>query len=256
MVDRALPLDDDEIGAFVRGVEHELFGGARREIGNDAIDRNPPSCNDDTSLTGRHESSVPSRCACGRNELECDRHLTDRAIVADREKDRRLHLVSVAGKKRNLGRLADIPDRRACGPRGASKLAIDSEYFVQAADDLEFRGDCLRDGCAPIGWKAAALGRRSDEQRRRSVFQRLRDAADDGNVAVEVRKYVANAPAGVRRVDHRHHLVTSVANHAVRRLGIVLEAIWSENCVTSPHRNAPSRTPSPGASGISTLPAS
>ena len=191
-----------------------------------------------------------------RNELECDRHLTDRAVVADREKNRCLHLVRVAGKKRYFGGLADIPDRRARGARLPSKLAVDSEYLVQAADDLEFRGDGLRDGRAPIGWKAAAFGRRSDEQRRRSVFQCLRDAADDGNVAVEVCKHVAHPPPGVRRVDHCHDLVNSVANNAVRGLGIVLEAIRSKNRVTSPHRNAPSRTPSPGASGISSLPAS
>ncbi len=54
VVDGALALDEEQIGVGV--VEHELLGGAGREVGDDAIDRDPAAGDEDPGLARRDEA--------------------------------------------------------------------------------------------------------------------------------------------------------------------------------------------------------
>ena len=173
MIDRALPLDDDQIGALVRGEQHELFGRSGREVGDHAIDRNAPAGDHDPGLSGGYEPRVRAARIRRANELQRDGHLPHGAVVPDEQQRRRGDVVDRAREERHVGRLAHVPDFTAVLASDRGKVFVLAEHVVQAADDVEIGFERVENGLPPIRRQRSALRRGADQQRGRFVLSAL-----------------------------------------------------------------------------------
>ena len=87
---RALAFDEEELAAALGTLDDEPLGGAREEVRDDGVDRDPPPRDRDPRLPGRYEDRLEA--ALPRLEIELDGNglLADRAVRADGEDDLRV----------------------------------------------------------------------------------------------------------------------------------------------------------------------
>ena len=180
MEQRALALDEQHLAPTTHAFEHELLGGARDEVGDDGVDRDPPARDRDPRLARRDELAAdPARLRLAV-ELERDCHLSDRAVGPDHEDRSRAVRQVFAGRHIETGgRLAEIAQLDAALSRECSQLVVFRQELVQAVLDVEAGVDALLEEGTPGRWEAAALRRDADERGGRRVSQRVVDGAGE-----------------------------------------------------------------------------
>ena len=210
MIDRALPFDDDEIGAAARGMENQLFGSAGCKVGDDAVDGDAPPGNHDARLAGRERSAPPfrKRAPCARTRVPTVIFPTAQSLPIV-SSDRRLDAVHVTREERYVGRFAHVPNRRARRARDAAELAIVSEHVRCSPLTISsFACECPRDCSPPVRGKAAASAAPFRSEARSAHIPALASRlATIGAVAGEVRQHLAHALPRNARIDDRNDLV-------------------------------------------------
>ena len=92
MHERALALDEEQLPAALAALDDEALGRAREEVRDDRVDGDPPACDGDARLPGRHEHRLEAAATSLEVELDGDGLLADRAVRADGEDDLRVVL--------------------------------------------------------------------------------------------------------------------------------------------------------------------
>ena len=171
--DRPLALDPQQLAAALGPFDDEPLGGARDEVRDDGVDRDPPAGDRDPGLAGRHEQRAEAARARLEVELERDGHLPDRAVGADGEDDRRRHARG-SRPSRSRGRAA-AGAGRAARPRAAPRARASS-------------GSSARKTCSPFSTSspcAMQTLRMLDPRGREAAA--LRGDADERGVRLEAR---------------------------------------------------------------------
>ena len=120
MEQRALALDEEHLPAPLDTLDHEPLGGARDEVGDDRVDRDPPACDRHPRLARRHELAADAAAARLAVELERHGHLPDRAVGADGEDRRRgMSRFSPVGTFRPAGGLRRSRSSTSCSRASA-----------------------------------------------------------------------------------------------------------------------------------------
>ena len=222
MIERALALDEDPVAQRLALLD-EPFDRALREVADQAIDRDAPALDHHPGLAGRHEH----RRLAGRDgrlaQLECDRHLADRAVRRDRQDHALARAMAAAdGGLHPLGRSSVVDDRGTPGGGGLRELRVVAEERVQAAEDVKAGVDRGQDGVPPLGRQLPAGRRDADQERVRRCreSQGIGQARDDRDVVAG--QELVHVPAGLRGIQHGDHVVAPVADHSVRGLGMVV----------------------------------
>ena len=195
-------------------LDDEALRGARDEVRDDRVDRDPPAGDRDAGLSRRHElgsDASPLRFAV---ELERDGHLPDRAVGADGQDDLRGHLEVVSRRHveivRRLAQVAELDALLACE---VDELGVARQELVQPVLDVEAVRNARADLLAERGREAAARRRDADERCVRVEAERVVDGADD-------REAVLGLPLALG-VEQRDDLLRRVAHDAPRRLPVV-----------------------------------
>ena len=116
MVDRALALDDDPVGAVLALLDEPLHG-AIREVADDPIDGHAPALDHHPGLAGRDHGRRGAVASRGRDQFQGHGHLADRAVRPDGQ-DHALARADVAGRRRSPSGPAAAGSRSgACRPR-------------------------------------------------------------------------------------------------------------------------------------------
>ena len=255
MADRALALDPEH-GARSRplaALQHQPLGGPGDEVGHHVVHGDAPAGDGDAGLAGGHEGAGAARAAAPPG----------RAPGRPSSCRWRSRVPTVATTCASTLEVAARSARR--GPAGARRRSRISTPCVAAA--AASSGSSPRKSCSPLSTSSPALDRlagsppasrraacrrparcRSAARSARSASASV-DAGHHRHVRVEAGHVVAHACAGAGRVDHRHHLVGAVADHAGGGLGVVLgEAALGEDRDRGSRPRSSGFTPRPGRS--------
>ena len=165
---RALALDPDELAAARDALEHELLGGAREEVGDDRVDRDPPPGDRDPGLAGRDELARDPAPLAPRRRARA-RRSSSRSRSRSRPSARPSSRAS-GSRRRDVEagrRLAQVAQLDAVPRRESGQLGIVGDELVQAVLDVEPVRDAALQQLAPGRREAAALRRDADERRGR-----------------------------------------------------------------------------------------
>src|SRR5215211_6860876 len=158
--DRSLALDPEELSPTLGALDHELLGGAREEVGDDRIDRDPPARDHDPRLPRRYEHRGDSSLTRRLVELERDGHLPDRAVRSYGQDGRCLDLEVRAGRHREtLGRPPQVAKIYAVLAREGSEIRIVRDEDVHPRLDVQSRFDRIAEDSLPRRRKPPALRR-------------------------------------------------------------------------------------------------
>ena len=221
MVDRALALDDHPVAPALALLDEPLHRTVA-EVADDPVHRHAPALDHHPGLAGRDHDRRSAVAPRGRDQLEGDRHLADRAVGADGQDhalarqvpapDRGLHPIRRSS-------IVDEPDTGRGGGRREPRVV--AQELVQPGVDVQPGRDRIQDDRAP-GGREAPTGRGDPDQqaigpdRAAKGLVERRDERD-----VERRQELAQVPTGHRRVEDRHDLVAPVADDTHRGLCIV-----------------------------------
>ena len=117
-------------------LDHKPLGGAREEVRDDGVDRDPPARDRDPGLPGRDEDRADAALPGSSVELKRHRHLPDRAVGADGQNDGGVVLeVRPARDGQAVGRPAQVSELDAVRARsarsGSSARRIASRFDVE-----------------------------------------------------------------------------------------------------------------------------
>ena len=193
MDERALPFDEEELPASPRPLDDQPLGRAGEEVGDHRVHGDPPARDRDSGLPGRHEHRVEPAPTRFEIELDRDRLLSDRAVGADRQHDRRVDLE--VGPRRDAqprGWLAEVVqlDPSLAGELG--ELGIVRDELVQAALDVEAGRDARLQQVSPGRREPAALSRNAHDGHCRLEAKRVVDGSDDRDALVLARRLAAS----------------------------------------------------------------
>ena len=223
--DRTLSLDPEEI-ALLGTLDDEALGGAREEVRDHRVDRDPPPGDRDPRLPGRDENRP--QAALARLEVELARrcHLPDRAVGTNSEDDRRVGFEVRSGRSAQVpGRLAQIAqlDTVLLGQLGEAGNVVQAN--VEAVLEIETLDDAAFQQLLPVAGEVTALRDDADERGVRTEGERVVDGADDRDTVL--------ALAGALRVEHRDDRVAPVTHDSARGLRVVriVRELFSEDQV-------------------------
>src|SRR3954463_13675082 len=226
--DRALPFDPQQVAALA-ALDDQALGRARQEIRHDGVHRDSPAGDRNTCLTRGNEDGLQAAPACLEVELADRGHLSDRAVRAHRQDNRRVDLEILTGRSAQVGRrLAQVSELDAVLPRELGQPGNVPQTHVQAVLEIEAVRDAALQQLLPIARKAAPLGDDADQCRIRLEGEGLVDRADDRHAVLRL--------SGTLRVEHRNNVVAPVAPDAARGLRVmrIVGELFGEDQVALP----------------------
>src|ERR687896_488290 len=137
MEQSALTLDPEQVTA-ARAFDDEPLGGAREEVRDHGVDRDPPPRDHDPRLARRDEDRADP--APRRLTVELDRHrlLADRAVGPDRKDDARLMRQVLTGRDAQVVRRPpDVAKLDALTSGELGELRIIREELMHARLDVQ-----------------------------------------------------------------------------------------------------------------------
>ena len=137
MIERALALDKHPVAERLALLD-EPFDGALGEVADEAVDRDAPALDHHPGLAGRHERRGVAGRECGAPQLECDGHLADRAVAADRQDDplARCMTASDSGLE-TIGRSPVVDDRDPAGCGRSAELRVVADERVESRQHVQ-----------------------------------------------------------------------------------------------------------------------